>query len=278
VIVSTGAAAAVTDWSLDRDHPSEAGELRPYEYAVLFGPHRGPPERSHLSCDTTDPISRANHLRAAGWIRQASPTGLADDPTLARQALDQIDSEWALEPDERRFACFGMGTGLADSLHSIAGLRVAGLGHLALRVVEDLGRRDGEAFAAGFVAALPVEQLSELDPETLAWACAATSWGTRPLCRLVGRRFVQPDRRRLPEDPAALLVDPATFPAGAVAADIVSGAAAELARRSPRLERPPHVLDAWPKELADAFRAGWEEERLRVRWRSGDPWEPHLVP
>ena len=277
-IVLPGAAAAITDWTADRDRPSQVSELRPFEYTMLFGPRRGPPARSHLSCDTSDPISRANHLRAAGWMQQASPRGLARDATLARQSLDRITSEWALEPDERRFVSFGMGAGLADSLHSMAGIRPAALGGCALRVIEELGRRDGEAFAAGFVVGLPSGQLRELDPEALAWACAPTSWGTRPLCRLVGRLFVEPERHRLPDHPAGLLVDPSTFPTGPAAADVVFGAATELARANPRLERSADVLDAWPRPLAEAFRAGWEWEQLRAGWRSGDSWEPHLVP
>lgn len=278
LVAVPGAWAAIVDQVVDADDRSEVAELHPYEYFKMFGPHRGPPPEVHLGCKTVDPVSRANHLRAAGWMRQPSPLGLARDSRLTRQILDQMAREWGLDAQERRFVAHGMGIGLADALHSVQGIRVAGLGEVARRVTDDLGPADGEAFAAGFVAGFPVDQLNELDEQTRAWTCAATSWGTRPLCRLAGRRFAQSDLRLLPDDPAQLLVDPSTLPAGPEAADLVFGVGAELARANPALGLQLDPLDRWPAPLAEAFRAGWQEQELRARWRDGDPWEPRLVP
>ncbi len=278
LVAVPGAWAAVTDLAADRDQPSEVGSLHPYEYFKMFGPHRGPSQEVHLGCDTDDPVSRANHLRAAGWMRQPSPMGLAGEPHQVRQILERTAQEEGLTAGERRFVAHGMGIGLSDALHAVQGIRMAGLGEIAIRVTEELGPDDGEAFAAGFVAGFPHDQLQELDAATVAWACAETSWGTRPLCRLVGHRFVEADLDSLPEQPAELLVDPDTFPTGAAGAAVAFGAGEELARVRPWFERTHQTLLRWPTATAGAFEAGWAEQRARDRWRTGDPWEPRLVP
>lgn len=199
-----GAVAAGIDWGRDRDRPSELGELRPFHYHKLFGPGRGPSAEVHLACREGDSLSRANHLRTAGWLRLRSPWELAERPTLVAELLEETRVEASLSAAELGFVAHGMGLGLGDVTHSDAEVELGDLVVLARAVASELGPESSAAFLSGFTASVPMSRVRALDDPTVATFCGPDSPSDQPLCVLLGHRFADAELEAVPRFPEGL--------------------------------------------------------------------------
>ncbi len=270
-IADPGFGAAKVDWTTERDRPSHLSIVRPFHYSGMFGPNRGPDEEVHLSCPATDPVSRANHLRAVGAFRAPVPGGIVEDPRLIQESLVQLRHEHPLSDADALFVLQGMGARLADHLTSTKGLSRRALLQMALAAADELDSRGGAAYLDGFGRGL-----SLVGEHSFDIVCREDQPGPRLLCRRLGGDGAHAGFRRLPLDPGELL--PGYDADSVVATDLMHGAGEALADVAPWTDRPPHVLAAWPPALAEAFEEGWTAHMARRDWRVGDAWVPELVP
>jgi len=288
-LVGSGLAAAGLD-AAGRHEPAETwSTLRPFHYHRMFGPNRGPDLAANAACTLGDPISRANHLRAAGWFVMPGLAELDQNPYAIVRIRDDLVRDFPMGPDELPFVLHGLGGGLADDLHNADDRQIRRAVDATLEAAAALeSRREGEALLAGFASRFPGQRLAPLEEGMLRRACRTTAYGgIRPLCAGIGASFLDPPGARLPDRPEALfagLDDGLVY--GEFGSELLRGAGRLSATSSPwlgpeigRRDSPEaRGIAVWPTDLADGFEQGWSEGQAARQWVEGDPWVPTLVP
>ncbi len=281
-VVGAGAWAA----ALDAEHYAEPDQLRdeldPFSYLGFYGPGlgRGPGMYWHVRCGHPDPISRAAHRRAAGRYWAADATKLVADPAYLSRRLDEFEEHWGRPlPKDVPFLVQGMGRVLGDAPHSHAEIPVEELVAGVFANAESLGPERGEVLLRGFQEGLPFDAVQGRGTTFVRAACAATSWGTRPLCPLIGRLHVDTELARV-TTPEALFGRGGhpLFTSAEFGPNIVYGAASRLRRIAPTTQWSPESLAGWEPALADGFARGWAFADARASWRAGDSVDPFVVP
>jgi len=280
------AAAGAWAGSIDRDHYAEPPEvwadLRPYDYLGFYGVGlgRGPGMYWHTRCGHPDPVSRAAHRRAAGRIWADDARMLTAEPDYVVRRLGEYGERWgALLPEDVPFVVQGIGRALGNARHSQADVDASALIAGLFANAETLGRERGEVLLRGFAEGLPIDSLPPTAQARTRLLCPTTSWGTRPLCTVVGKVHVDTEIGTV-STPEALfgrgfhpaLLSPELGPA------VVEGAADRLRSAAPATQWAEETLASWDSDLAGAFLAGWRRADARATWAAGDPADPFLVP
>jgi hypothetical protein len=288
LVLGLGSAGADV-WN-HREPPGTWSTLQPFAYPKMFGPHRGPAQEVHASCSRGDPISRANHLRAAGWFRKPSLEELLRDTIGRQDAVTQMQADHPMTQDELAFVIEGFGLGFADALHSADRETIVRAIDATVRGANGQPiRAHGDAFLQGFASGFPEDQLTEnLNKSFVDRACQPTRHGDiQPLCARIGGAVIRVPIAHLPDLPHDLYENfPTELLDGPVGPDLLRGAGRRLARSCPWLEdevlHPEEALEQgielWPVSLAEAFVEGWNQGTTTLHWAPGDPWTPASVP
>ena len=269
--------------ALEHGEPEDVwGELRPFSYAKFYGPGvgRGPTPYWHARCGHPDPVSRANHRRAAGSAWAGDAQRIIEEPDYLSRRLEEYAAQWGrpLQTD-LPFLVQGMGHALGDAPHSSAELPLETVVGGLFRNAESLGPELGEVFLQGVAESLPFDAFSDSASSRVRLLCRSTSWRTMPLCGVVGQMFVDSESGQV-TTPSALFgrgFHP-TLLDGPHATAVVEGAAFAMRGGAPDTVWTEASLAAWPDGLGAAFQRGWAVADARARWRTGDPWDPRLVP
>jgi hypothetical protein len=279
--------AGVGGWAayLDADGEAESeqlrAELRPYDYLGYYGAGlgRGPGMFWHVRCAHPDPVSRAAHRRAVGPLWASDASKVVGESDYVARRLRELDEQWGVtSAEDLPFVVQGIGRAVADAHHSAAQISLGRLVGGVIRNAETLGAPLGDVLLRGFEEGLAEDAFTGA-PEGAAMFCRETSWGTQPMCSMVGRMTVDPEIG-LVTTPEALfgrgfhpmLLDPVR---GGV---VVAGAASRLRSQAPDTVWSDETLAGWRPDLATGFKRGWAFEDARMRWREGDAPDPFLIP
>ena len=268
-LVGSGGWQALRDVSSDRDPLTELDRIEPYYYFKMFGPGRGPPLRIHEECDTSDPVSRRNHLFTLGSFLSSAPDFLEREPDADRKALEALSERRNLSRPDAQVLVHGMGRALGDQMFSSFETSSVALLDQAWRSAEQLGQGLAEPYLFGVGEAMDHGRLQNHQDELIAMLCRPLSWGSRPLCSLAGQMLVNNGLQVAPAQPSGLFVAGTTDFANqsdAVRTELIRGAAVELANSALALQLQPRQLSAWPPEEAAFFQAAWEAWRVGERW------------
>ncbi len=272
ILVAAGWSAAWEDADYAAEPAAHAQLLVPFNYGPWVAPANSSRAAIHRSCDTLDPVSRANHLRALGG-QSARRLGLIreEDEPLAN-VLQRLP--WASLPDPaaRAFAAEGMGKAVAEPLWSAADRAPSRTLARARSLADALPPDDARAFAMGFTARAAAFQgdlgldLSacdaDVDPD-LRWctllAVRHITWsGTWPPPSL--RACFAPDWWHA--------LDERAWPSLALAVGLGGGSVG-----------PTDDLDAgWPPEQEAALQRGLRRNWRSLWWIDRESWTPDTVP
>jgi len=269
LLVGSGGWQALGDVVSDRDPLSELDRIEPYYYFKMFGPGRGPPLRIHEQCDTSDPVSRTNHLFTLGSFLSSAPDFLGRQPDADKKALEALSERRNLSRPDAQILVHGMGRALGDQMFSSFEMSSAALLDQAWRSAEQLGQGLAEPYLFGVGEAMDHGRLKNQKDDLLEMLCRPMSWESRPLCSLAGQMLVDSGLQVAPEKPSGLFVGGITDFANqpqAVRIELIRGAAVELANSALALQLQSGQLSAWPPEEAAFFQAAWESWRASEQW------------
>jgi hypothetical protein len=269
LVAGSGLWQALGDLAQDRDPLSEVAEVEPYYYFKMFGPGRGPPQEVHERCETSDPVSRSNHLFTLGSFLSSTPEHLGREPQADKQAFDDLLDRRKISRADAQVLVHGMGRALGDQMFSSFQLSSAELLDQAWGAAEFLGPGLAEPYLFGVGEAMDHGRLHDQKDALVAMLCRPMSWGTYPLCSLAGQMLVDTGIQQAPSSPTALfagtVVDFETQVAP-LRTELLRGAAVELANSALALQLRDGDLSAWPAEDSQFFRSAWQS------WRDGERW------
>ena len=258
----------------DRAPPGSFVATAVVRYGFLYGPHRGPSRESHASCDTSDPISRAAHLRAVGAFGAPIAKSVGEDPRLVKAHLARIRKELDLEPQELAFVVEGLGMALGDQLRANDSILVEDLAASLERAVTELHPDWVRPFVLGVgnsiansvsASGMPPEQFTVL-------VCSGSEADARPLCFLAG--LLLSSRKGMDALDVVHEQPMASIPA--VERALLRGYAMQVGGRQPPGAWPKESdIADWPRRHRVLFQQGLRTGARR-RWRL--PAEPEFRP
>lgn len=266
-------------WTTAALDAEQAGEpavhlaaLVPFNYSAILGPRAKMLGDIHRTCDSEDPLSRANHLRARGALSRGRLDLREEDPERVRKGLQARPWATLEDPRARAFAAHGLGGALADLLWSTDALSPDRILEQAQRMADVLPPGDADALAFGFIeAAAGVAERFE----ALEGACDSTRVDSLRWCPLEALRHCTWSGGHIPQD-LGQLFHPAWWET--VPPEGRPGAAWAVGLLGLSLTPADASKTPWSPEEDAAFQAGlgagW-----RTRWRMDfDSWTPQAVP
>jgi len=269
LVAGSGLWQAVGDFRSDRDPLVMVGAVEPYYYFKMFGPGRGPPQELHEDCETTDPVSRSNHLFTLGSFLSSPPDLLSREPASDKRRLDELLERRKLTRDDAQILVHGMGRALGDQMFSSQELSSEELLGQAWRSAEQLGRGLAEPYLFGVGEAMDHGRLHGQQDALIGMLCRPMSWGSRPLCSLAGQMLVDTGIQSAPSSAMGLFggrVPSFETQPEEVRVELIRGAAVEIANSVRTLQLRPGDLSSWPPEEAAFFQSAWQH------WRDGERW------